>query len=133
MTDEPELRTASDAFLARLAQLHHLEDEKRVLTPGSERMVGLAAEIRLVAEEVLGVAQDQLRIARAAATVPGLRPIEAIPPREAHLVLADWRAAERRLAEASPGSAEEAIARADIDRLRLEYQRTFDQRVRHPE
>lgn len=129
MTNESELRTVSDAFLARLGRLQELEDEKRLLTPGSDRMIALAAEIRVVASDVLGVANTQLNLARDAADVSGLRPIEAIPPREAHIVLADWRAAERRMTDATPGSAEDAIARADIDRLRAEYQRTFERQA----
>ena len=38
-------------------------------------------------------------------------------------ILADWRDAERRAAGAVAGSAEEKAARADVDRLRAEYQR----------
>jgi hypothetical protein len=129
MPSESELRTASDTFLAQLERLHALENEKRLLTPGSERMIALAAEIEAIAGEVLGVAGVQHRRAEEAAHVPGLRPIEAIPPRDAYQVLADWRAAERRLYESAPASVEEALAQADIDRLRDEYRRTFEQRL----
>ena len=58
----------------------------------------------------------------------GVRPIEAIPPRDAADILAEWRQAERRLNAAQPGTAEEDAARADIDRLRAEYSRAFEQR-----
>ena len=52
------------------------------------------------------------------------QPIRDTPPRrDAVVVLADWRAAERRLAAASAGSDEERAARAEVDRLREEYRR----------
>jgi hypothetical protein len=38
-------------------------------------------------------------------------------------VLADWRAAERRLAAAAAGSSEERDARQEVMRLREEYRR----------
>ena len=130
MTDESQLRVASDAFLARLDRLHELESEKRLLTPGSDRMVGLAAEIEELVRDVLEVASSQLDLAHKAEEVPALRPIEAVPPREAPEILADWRAAERRLNSAEPGSAVEEAARADIERLRHEYSRAFERRAK---
>lgn len=130
MTDETTLRTASDAFLARLDRLHALEVEKRLLTPGTDPMVALAAEIEELVKAVLSVATTQHALADRADPSDGLRPIEAVPPREAAEILADWRAAERRLTSAEPGSAERDAALADIDRLRQEYSRAFEQRTR---
>ena len=130
MTDESALRTASDAFLARLDRLHDLEVEKRLLTPGSDRMVALAAEIEELVREVLNVAGTQHVLADRADPQDNLRPIEAIPPRDAAEILADWRAAERRFTSAGAGSAEQDAARADIERLRQEYSRAFEQRRR---
>ena len=43
--------------------------------------------------------------------------------REAEVVLALWREAERRLAAAEPGSVEEEDIVADLARMRDEYQR----------
>jgi hypothetical protein len=43
--------------------------------------------------------------------------------REAEVVLAVWREAERRLAEVEPGSVEEEDIIADLARMRDEYQR----------
>ena len=128
MTDETELRLASDSFLARLERLHDLESEKRLLTPGTDRMVALAAEVEEIVREVLGDATKQLEFSERASTTGGLRPIEAIPPREAPEILADWREAERRMTAADPGSADEALARTDIERLRDEYSRAFEMR-----
>lgn len=130
MTDEASLRTTSDAFLSRLDRLHELEGEKRLLTPGSPRMVGLAAEIEALVRDVLGVASTQLDLAERAEETDNLRPIEVIPPRDAPDILADWREAERRFIAADADSAEAAAARADIERLREEYGRAFEFRAR---
>ena len=46
--------------------------------------------------------------------------------REAEIVLAMWREAERGLARAEPGSAEENRLRADVALLRDEYQRLVE-------
>jgi len=43
--------------------------------------------------------------------------------REAEVVLAVWREAERRLATVEPGSVEEEDIVADLARMRNEYQR----------
>jgi hypothetical protein len=43
--------------------------------------------------------------------------------REAEIVLAAWREAERKLAETVPGSDEEEATIADLARYRDEYQR----------
>lgn len=43
--------------------------------------------------------------------------------REAEVVLAAWREAERRLAEVEPGSVEEEDIVSDLARMRDEYQR----------
>lgn len=67
------------------------------------------------------------------------RPIEGLPSdrgvprmpyqREAEVVLTVWREAERKLADAEPGSAEEEEIVADLARMRDEYQRLI-QRAR---
>jgi hypothetical protein len=48
--------------------------------------------------------------------------IEETPPREIHTILDEWRAAERRAAQAAPRSSEAAQAALEVQRLRLEYQ-----------
>lgn len=126
MTHEADLRTASDTLLSRLERLRDLEEEKRRLTPSTLRMRAMTEEIAELARDVLGVAEAQDQLAQGAANIPGLRPIEDIPPRHAHTVLEEWRAAERRVGEVQRGTAEEAATRADIDRLRGEYRRVFD-------
>jgi hypothetical protein len=52
------------------------------------------------------------------------QPIRDTPPRrDAVAVLADWRAAERRLAASAANSEDEADAAREVERLRTEYRR----------
>ena len=46
--------------------------------------------------------------------------------REARVVLAAWREAERDLERAAPGSPEEESLNADIERMRTEYLRLIE-------
>jgi hypothetical protein len=41
-----------------------------------------------------------------------------------------WRAAERRLEEVPPGSAEWIRTQAEVDAFREEYRRRFDERLK---
>ena len=45
--------------------------------------------------------------------------------RELQAILAEWREAERRLANTQPGSAEHARESAEVARLRERYHRVF--------
>lgn len=121
-----ELRASSDALLDDLALLAGLEQEKRTLSPESPRLVSLAEEIERLAARVLGQSRRQRSLSEVitdqASDGTGKPPpsIEATP-REIHLILADWRDAERRMAEATPGSRPALDAEAEVDRLREEY------------
>lgn len=129
MTGEQELRLTSDAFLARLARLQQLEDEKRLRPPGSQEMLDASAEVEALTQEVLDWARRQTGLAEQAAREGGPQiPIEAVPPREPHVILADSRNAERQLMAATPNTAEWASRRADVERLRDEYRRAFEAR-----
>ena len=130
-TAESELRTASDAFLSSLDRLAALESEKRQLPPNDPRLIELANEVEALAAQVLQVANVQSHLAETAHVMtmtdaPGApaKPIETIP-RSPHTILEEWRAAERALAEAEPGSAEAAKALVRARALRSEYQRAF--------
>src|SRR5919107_1584500 len=107
MSVEQELRLASDTLMGALDQLHDLEAEKRTLPAGSERFVELARKVDDPALQVLRHTERQESIAetleeRREAGGGVSRPIEQIPsePRARHLILSDWRDAERRLAAA---------------------------------
>lgn len=125
-----ELRQTSDLFMQRLDRLHDLESRKRELPPDEAEFVRLAREIEDLSRALLHTGGQQVELAEAVhheakhsnAVVD--QPIRDTPPRrDAVAVLADWRAAERRLAAAAPASDEERDARADVERLREEYRR----------
>jgi hypothetical protein len=124
------LRNTSDALLERLDRLYELERRKRELLPDDPEFVRLAREIEDVATEALAQTSEQVELAKQVAHIAKQgdsavadHAIRDIPPgpRDATLILAEWRAAERRLADASAGSEDEERARADVERLRGEY------------
>jgi len=137
MTDQPnlddaqraaELRQASDTLMQRLDRLYELESRKRELPPGKPEFVRLAREIEDLSRALLFSSGVQVELAEAihadvkAGDVDANLPIRETPAkRDAVMVLAEWRAAERRLAAAPPGSAEELEARREVERFRLEY------------
>jgi hypothetical protein len=50
--------------------------------------------------------------------------------REPHVILAEWREAERCMEREQSGTPAWETARADVDRLRQEYRRAFTERGR---
>jgi len=103
-------------------RLHALEVQKRELPPGEA--AGLAREVEALAREVLAWATRQTELAgRAAKEDPQGRPIAVTGPRALAVVLGEWRAAERALADVEPGTAQWESMSSDVDRLRDEYAR----------
>lgn len=131
-----DLRTTSDALLRDLEVLAAIEEEKRDLQPGDARRVELATRIQEIASRLLATSARQTRLtevgrsqAQAGATTEPAPTINETPARPIAEILADWRAAERRLRAAEPGSAEAAEASALSDHLREEYGRAHDARA----
>lgn len=122
---EQELRLASDNFLARVDRLAALEEQKRELPP--DETAALAHEVETLTREVLEWARRQTELAETVARSldSSGQPISTTPPRALPVVLADWRAAERRLQDEKPATAAWESARADVDRLRDEYARAY--------
>ena len=125
-----DLRLASDTFMKRLDRLFELESRKRELRPDRAEFVRLAREIEDLSRALLFTSGEQVNLAEEvhadvkAGDIAADLPIRETPPkRDAVAVLGEWRAAERRLAAAAPGSRDEAEARADVERLRVEYRR----------
>jgi hypothetical protein len=124
------LRRASDEFMQRLDRLYELESRKRELPPDQAEFVRLAREIEDLARALLFSGGQQVELAeevhadiKQGETIVD-QPIRDTPPRrDAVSVLAEWRAAERQLAAAPPGSGAEHAAKAEVDRLREEYRR----------
>ena len=125
-----DLRRASDEFMQRLDRLYELETRKRELRPDEPEFVRLAREIEDLARALLFAGGQEVELAQEVhadvkngETIVD-QPIRDTPPRrDAVLVLAEWRAAERRLAAAASGSSEEGEAQAEAHRLREEYRR----------
>jgi hypothetical protein len=130
---EGRLRGASDSLLEGLERLAQLEELKRSLTPGTPAFVKAAAEVTQLAQELLQASALEERFAAhtielrvAGSEALPEQPIEEMSPRDMAEILADWRAAERRLAEAAQGSPEAVSLAATVSRLRDEYQRAHE-------
>ena len=113
-------------LLAQLSELEELERTKRGLPDGSKAQLRLSRQVETLARRVLRVAGEQTEIVETIAemsdaTTGGQTSV----PRESHLILADWRAAERALEAETPGTPGWESARADVERLRAEYRRAF--------
>jgi len=126
------LRETSDALLRDLDVLSTIEEEKRSLEPGDPKLVQLASRIEEIAQRVLvgSVRQRQLTEVVSAQVEAGSPdapegPIEDTP-RAMQAILADWREAERRAADADLGTAEATEAEALVTRLRDEYRRAHE-------
>ena len=124
------LRRASDMFMQQLDRLYELETRKRELPPDEAEFVRLAREIEDLSRALLFAGGQQVELAeevhadvKNGETIVD-QPIRDTPARrDAVVVLADWRAAERRLAAAMPDTDDERDARAAVERLREEYRR----------
>jgi hypothetical protein len=123
-----DLRQASDTLMQRLDRLYELESRKRELPPERAEFIRLAREIEDLSRALLYSSGQEVELAEAihadvkAGDVASDIPIRDTPPRrDAVAILAEWRAAERRLAAAPAGSEDERAARAEIDRYRIEY------------
>ena len=125
-----DLRQASDTLMQRLDRLYELESRKRELPPERPEFVRLAREIEDLSRALLFSSGAEVELAEAihadvkAGDTTADVPIRDTPPRrDAVIVLAEWRAAERRLAAAAADSQDESDARAEVERLRVEYRR----------
>ena len=127
MPGEQELRRASESFQARLSELHALELRKLDLKAGSAEQIRVAREAEALAEELLRVARREADLTeQVAASQPTSRPTSIGPSRELHVILGEWRDAERVLDNETPGTDGWQAARADVERLRDEYRRAFE-------
>jgi hypothetical protein len=131
---EKALREVSDSLLGDLDLLAQLEERKRLLEPEDPRANELAKEVAVVASRVLSwsiseehITRDALESVKRGDEGAPTRSISQTP-RATHAILEDWRAAERRLGAAAPGTAEHAKAALDAERFRQEYQKRFSER-----
>lgn len=125
MADPQAIRHTSDALLAQLSELEELERTKRAMEPGSRAQLRLSRRVESLARKVLNIAGQQADLVEAIAEVADA---SAGSTREPHVILHEWRAAERAMDAETPGTAAWEAARADVDRLRGEYRRAFTER-----
>lgn len=136
MSIESELRDTSDRLLDELKQLGELETAKRDATPGTPEFVSLSRQVEALAAQVLGSSHRQTELAATTrvlaesgiAQAPATPIAEVTPARDANVVLAEWRDAERRVAALPAGDPAGAGLRARIEDLRDEYRRSFEAR-----
>lgn len=125
MPDPAALRHTSETLLAQLSELEDLERTKRELAPGSRAQLRLSRRVESLARKVLTIAGQQTDLVEAISeTVGGSDP----HAREPHIILAEWRQAERAMEAETPGTTAWEAARAAVDRLRSEYRRAFTER-----
>ena len=126
------LRATSDALMRDLSDLAELEEEKRGLQPGDPHLLDLAKRIEVIAARLFGATVRQRELS---ATIEVLveeshpeAPRSSIDatPREIHVILSEWRDAERQVQEAVPGSVEATAAADRAALLRDEYRRAHE-------
>ncbi len=132
MTREPvtqatdALRANSDALLRDLDALGSLEEQKRTLSPSDPQMLALAGRIEEIAQRLLAGSSNQRELAEeivGSAALGGPAPAIDDTPRSIQSILADWRAAERTLAAAQPGSPAALEAQALVETSKAAYRR----------
>jgi hypothetical protein len=124
------LRATSDALLRDLDALGALEEEKRTVPPSDPRLTDLADRIRDIAARVLARSETQQALATIVSADPEAHDDLAIEDveRSPAAILAEWRAAEQRVAAADPSAPEADEYRIVADRLREEYRVAFERR-----
>jgi hypothetical protein len=127
---ESALKPISDQLLRELDELAAIESEKRDLKPEDDRTLVLAVRARELAQRVLAASVVEEQVARTAndttrAPSPPQTPSSRTRQRALHLILEEWREAERRL-EMTSAPEEHHAQSAKARALRDEYQRAFE-------
>ena len=129
---EEHLRAASDAILLLLTEAGQLERHKRRIPPGEARFDEIARSVRVVAQALADFTTFEEQWATTATS--DRTDIEAIEGSDNTPALATilerWRAIERQLDDAEPGSAEAVNLFAEFERVRDEYMAAFKARHR---
>jgi hypothetical protein len=129
---EEHLRAASDAILLLLTEAGQLERHKRRIPPGEARFDEIARSVRVVAQALADFTTFEEQWATTATS--DRTDIEAIEGSDNTPALATilerWRAIERQLDDAEPGSAEAVSLFAEFERVRDEYMAAFKARHR---
>ena len=128
---EEHLRGASDAIMLLVRQVGQLEQHKRGVTPGDARFDELAQSVRRAAQTLADFAKEEEAWARGAAAAGGPYNVISETRSAASLseILERWRAVERQLEDAPPGSGEAEALFDEFNRLRDEYMSEFRERT----
>jgi erythromycin esterase-like protein len=127
---QQHLRAASDAILLLVGELEQLERHKRGVSPADPRFDELARAVRESADTLAQLTLEQEAWGeQALATDAPVAPISkstAIEPLSS--LLAKWRAVERQLEQAPPGTTEAAELLDEFQRIRDAYMQAFKSR-----
>ena len=119
------LRAASDQLVQAIAEVDARERRKRGVQPTAPSFVELARDVRIASEVVVDLARREERTALEIdreARGELLPPIEHMTPaKELAHILDQWRAVEKRLVAAEPGSTDAEHLMTEFERLRDAY------------
>jgi hypothetical protein len=126
------LRGASDGLLLAIREVGARERLKRSVEPGDPGFAPLARQVRIAAEAVLLMAQQEESRAEETSgttTGAGLPTIDATQPRsDLAAILAEWRAVERLLDAVDPTSPDAPLLMEQFETMRDRYARALASR-----
>lgn len=128
---EEHLRAASDAIMLLVSQVGELERHKRGVSPDDARFEELARAVRMAADGLADFARQEESWALGAARAgpEGLSAIDGVAaPHSLREALDEWRAVERRLQQAEPGTDESKRLFAEFRAARDRYMAAFEAR-----
>lgn len=136
---QDHLRGASDAILLLTAEVRQLEQHKRGVEPQDPRFEELATAVRRTTEALALFTREEESWAEQTTAVsdadPAVTPVGAgafrtidrtASPEPLAAILDRWRAIERKLNEAEPGSADATELFQRFERVREEYLAAFE-------
>lgn len=121
-------------MLAMIDRLRSIESEKQAVELGSPEFVALAIEAERLSRMAFRWAGMQLQMAEASAGAVQRGELSRVPlidvkPRALDVILANWREAQLRFELAQPGSPEAAAAAEEVERLRVEFHATQEEKL----
>jgi hypothetical protein len=127
---EERIRGVSDGLLQAIREVSVREVQKRGVSPGDPSFPELATGVRVAAEVLVELARDEEQAAHelnAASESASLAPIDELdPPADLAVILAEWRAVERRLDAADAGSLEALDLVKEFEAARDRYARALE-------
>src|SRR3954454_1791759 len=127
---EEHLRGASDAILLLLTEIGQLERHKRRIPPGEDRFDEVARAVRVAAQALAEFTKEEEDWATVATADRTDLDTISDSDESASLsgILERWRAVERQLDDAEPGTPAANRLFAEFERIRDEYMTMFKAR-----